>query len=78
MTRSTAPTLPLSPTHAAGLAHVAELRAAAERHTLVRAARPRRRATTWPPRVAAALRDSLTAALPSGRETGTRQTCATC
>lgn len=77
MTRSTT-TLPLTPSHAAALAHVAELRAAAEHHTLVRAARRRRRVPAWPPRVAAALRDGLAAALPVGRTTRTRQTCPSC
>lgn len=74
MTRSTT-SLPLTPSHAAALAHVAELRAAAEHHALVRAARGRRRVQAWPPRVAAALRDSLAAALPVGR---TRQPCPSC
>jgi len=74
MTRSTP--LPLSPTHGAALAHVAELRAAAEHHRLVRAAGGPRVAA-WP-RAAAALRDRLATALPAGRATGSRQTCPSC
>jgi hypothetical protein len=74
MTRSTP--LPLSPSHGAALAHVAELRAAAEHHRLVRATRGRRVAA-WP-RAAAALRDRLATPLSAGRTTSARQTCPSC
>lgn len=75
MTYTTA--LPLSPAHGAASARLAELRTEAERHQLARAAR-RRRAPAWPVTVAAALRDSLAAARPSGRAAGSGQTCPTC
>ena len=78
MTRSTA--LPLSLTDAAAAAHLADLRADAERHRVVRAAR-RRRGPAWPASVVAALRESISAGLPGSRlPRGSRRAtpCPTC
>lgn len=59
-------------------ARIAEVRAAAEHAHLVRTARGPQRAPSWPAGVAAALRDSLTGALPTSRSTARRQPCPTC
>jgi hypothetical protein len=59
-------------------ARIAELRTNAERARVVRIARGPRRAPSWPASVAAALRDSLTGALPASRSAVRRQTCTTC
>lgn len=79
MTRT--PALPLSLTHAAVSAHLAELRAEADRERLAHAVPRRRRSPAWPTAVAAALRGSVSSALPSRRKlegTGRRASCATC
>lgn len=79
MTRT--PALPLSLTHAAVSAHLAELRAEAERERLAHAVPRHRRTPAWPTAVAAALRDSVASALTSRRQlngTGRRASCATC
>jgi ribosomal protein L39E len=78
MSRSNA--LPLSLTHAVALAHIADLRAEAERHQLARAVRTRRRVPAWPATVVAALRDSLAGAdrRPSQRRGTERHACVTC
>ena len=65
-------------TLAAAHARIAELRAAAEHADLVRTARGPHRAPSWPAGVAAALRNSLAAALPASRSAARRQPCPTC
>jgi hypothetical protein len=65
---------PLNLTHAAAVAHLAELRAEAETHRIRRAAT--RRHVVWPTTVARALRDSLVSTLPTQRRTS--RACATC
>lgn len=71
---------PLSPTHAAALVRVAELRADAERHRLVRAVQRRRRVPAWPVAVATALRESLSSSDRPARHARSidRPACATC
>ena len=70
----TATAYPLSLTQAEAMAHLAELRADAERHRIRRAAT--RRNVGWPATITRALRDSLASALPAQRRTG--PACPTC
>jgi hypothetical protein len=73
-------TQPLSATHGAALARIAELRAQAEHDELVHEVVRTRRGPAWPAAHVAALRDSLrgfetrTSRTPST----TRDACATC
>ncbi|MGZ4502035.1 MAG: hypothetical protein ACXVXD_16520 [Nocardioidaceae bacterium] len=76
MTRT--PALPLSLTHAAALAHIADLRAEAEREHLTRGATPTRHLRSWLAAPTAALRDRVAGALPGGRALGHRAPCPTC
>ena len=71
---ATSTAYPLSLTHAAATAHLAELRAEAEKHRIRRAATRRR--VAWPPAVTRLLLDSLTTARPTQRRTG--PVCTTC
>lgn len=77
MHRSTS-SLPLSPTHAAALAHIANLRAEAEREQLARQVVRTQRRPAWPAAVAAALRASLAGALPGTRPERRGAACVTC
>ena len=70
--------LPLSLTHAVVAAHIADLRAEAERHQLARTARHARPGARWPAMVVTALRDSLAEALPTSRSGGRMEPCPTC
>jgi hypothetical protein len=67
-----------SPSLAVAHERIAELRAAAQRAELVRAARSRRRAPVWPAGVVSALRESLAGVLPSSRAVAGCQPCPTC
>ena len=76
MTRT--PALPQSLTHAAALAHIADLRAEAEREHLTRGATQARHLPSWLAAATVALRGRVAGALPGGRAPGHRAPCPTC